>query len=152
MDLEKILAVTFSGVRPEEEAAVKALVAEGDLHTSDLTSEKLRHFVVARKGEVIIGAVGLEVFPPQALLRSLVVAEAYRDQGIARRLIGAIERHARTVGVQSIYLLTLTAAGLFDKCAYRKVSRALAPKDLQNTDEFKSLCPDNADCFHKKIT
>ena len=151
MDLDTILAVTFSGVRPEEEAAVKTLVADCDLHTSDLSIEKLRHFVVARKGDAVIGAVGLEVFPPHGLLRSLAVIEAYRGQGIARRLIGAIERHARTVGVTSIYLLTLTAAGLFDKCAYQGVSRASAPEELQTTDEFKSLCPDTATCLHKHI-
>lgn len=151
MDLDKILAVTFSGVRPEEENAVLALVADGDLRTGDLSSEKLRHFVVARKGDDVIGVVGLEIFPPHALLRSLAVSEDYRGQGIARRLVGAIERHARNVGVSSIYLLTLTAAGLFDKCTYRQVNRASAPEDLQATDEFRTLCPDSAICLHKVI-
>lgn len=151
MDLDKILAVTFSGVRPEEEAAVRALISDCELHIRDLSTEKLRHFVVARKGDAVIGTVGLEVFPPHALLRSLAVAKAYRGQGIARRLIGAVERYARTAGVTSIYLLTLTAADLFDKCAYREVSRASAPEELQTTDEFKSLCPDTAACFHKNL-
>ena len=94
MDLDEILSVTFSGVRPEEEQAVMALLADCDLHAGDMSSEKLRHFLVARKGDAVIGTVGLEIFPPQALLRSLAVAEDFRGQGIARRLIGAIERYA----------------------------------------------------------
>ncbi len=151
MDLDKILAVTFSGVRPGEENAVMALLEEGDLHSGDLSREKLRHFLVARKGDAVIGVVGLEVFPPHGLLRSLAVVEAYRGQGIARRLIGAIERHARNVGVRSIYLLTLTAAGLFEKCAYRQVRRESAPEDLQATEEFKTICPDSAICLHKAV-
>ena len=151
MDLDKILAVTFSGVRPGEESAVMALLQEGDLHIGDLSREKLRHFLVARKGDAVIGVVGLEVFPPHGLLRSLAVVEAYRGQGIARRLIGAIERHARNVGVRSIYLLTLTAAGLFEKCAYRPVRRESAPEDLQATEEFKTICPDSAICLHKAV-
>jgi amino-acid N-acetyltransferase len=151
MDLDKILAVTLSGVRPEDENAVLALVAGCGLHAGDLSSEKLRHFLVARKGDAAIGAVGLEVFSPHALLRSLAVAEDFRGLGIARRLIGAIERHARNVGVNSIYLLTLTAAGLFDKCGYRQANRASAPEDLQATEEFRTVCPDSATCLHKAI-
>ena len=151
MDLDTILAVTFSGVRPEEENAVLALLEGCGLQTGDLSSEKLRHFVVARKGDAVVGAIGLEVFSPHALLRSLAVAEDFRGQGIATRLIDAIERHARNVGVNAIYLLTLTAAGLFEKCAYRQVSRESAPDYLQATDEFKTLCPDSATCLHKTI-
>ena len=151
MDLDTILAVTFSGVRPEEENTVLALLEGCGLQTGDLSSEKLRHFVVARKGDAVVGAVGLEVFSPHALLRSLAVAEDFRGQGIATRLIDAIERHARNVGVDSIYLLTLTAAGLFDKCAYRQANRASVPEDLQATDEFRTVCPDSATCLHKTI-
>ncbi len=151
MDLDKILFVTFSGVRPAEEEAVKALIAAGGLHSDDLTSEKLRHFVVARKGDALVGVVGLELFPPHGLLRSLAVAEAHRGQGIAAQLVEAAERYARSAAVESLCLLTLTAEGLFRKCAYRKIRRASAPAPLQGTVEFKSLCPDAAICMQKQI-
>ncbi len=151
MDLDRILTVTFSGVRPAEEDQVKALIADGNLHTADLSNEKLRHFVVARKGDALVGAVGLELFPPHALLRSLVVAENHRGQGIALKLMEAVERYARSADVKSIYLLTLTATNLFGKCAYEKVRRDSAPDSLQATTEFKTLCPDSAVCMHKLI-
>jgi amino-acid N-acetyltransferase len=151
MDLEKILAVTFSGVRPGEETAIKSLIADCELPEGDLTTAKLRHFVVARKGDAVIGAVGLEPFAPHALLRSLAVAKAYRGQGIATRLIKAVERHARQVGVDALCLLTMTAEGFFDHHGYRKISRASAPAPFQDTDEFKSLCPETAVCMQKKI-
>ena len=152
MDLDKILMVTYSGVRPTEEDKVKALIADCDMHTDDLTNEKLYHFVVARKGDALVGAVGLELFPPHGLLRSLVVAENHRGQGIALRLVESAERYARSADVNSLYLLTLTAEGLFGKCAYRKVRRESAPNSLQATAEFKSLCPDTAVCMHKSIS
>jgi amino-acid N-acetyltransferase len=151
MDLDKILTVTFSGVRPGEEAVVKALITDCELPDDDLTTAKLRHFVLARKGDAVIGAVGLEPFGPYALLRSLAVAETYRGQGIANRLIEAIERHARQVGVDVLCLLTMTAAGFFDHHGYRRISRASAPAPLQDTAEFTSLCPETAVCMQKKI-
>jgi amino-acid N-acetyltransferase len=152
MDLDHILVLAFSGVRPAEEDAVKTLIAACDLHTADLTTEKLRHFVVARKGDALIGVVGLELFPPHALLRSLAVAEGHRGQGIALQLVEAAERYARSADVKSLYLLTMTAEGLFGKCAYQKVQRVSAPDALQATNEFKSLCSDSAVCMHKRIT
>ena len=151
MDLDNILVVTFSGVRPAEEDAVKTLIAACDLHTADITTAKLRHFVVARKGDALVGAVGLEPFLPHALLRSLAVVEEHRGQGIALKLIEAVERYARSADVKSLYLLTMTAEGLFGKCAYETVARASAPDSLQATNEFKTLCPDSAVCMYKQL-
>ncbi|MBL0715509.1 MAG: GNAT family N-acetyltransferase [Desulfosarcina sp.] len=109
MDLDKIPAVTLSGVRPGEEKTIRSLIASCNLNTSDLTPEKLRHFVVARKGDAVIGAVGLEVLGPHALLRSLTVEEARRGQGIATKLVEAVERYARSLHLDDLFLLTMTA-------------------------------------------
>ena len=151
MDLDQILAVTLSGVRPEEAPAVKRLVADCDLPTADLTDEKLRHFLVARKGDVVVGTVGVELFPPQALLRSLAVEEAYRGQGIASKLLQAVERYARMMGATQLVLLTLTAEDYFSRYRYSTIKRSDAPASLEATEEFKTLCPDTAVCMRKQI-
>ncbi len=151
MDLDQILAVTLSGVRPEEETAVQALLVACDLPVSDLTSEKLRHFLVARKGDQVVGTVGLELFPPHALLRSLAVDEAHRGQGIADKLLAAVERYARMMGATTLVLLTLNAEEFFSRHEFKKSRRSHAPASLQETDEFKTLCPDTAVCMHKQI-
>ena len=151
MDLDKILTVTVSGVRPEEENGVRALIAACQLHTEDLTTDKLRHFIVARKGEAVVGAVGLELVQPHALLRSLSVDEAHRGQGVATQLIEAVERYARMMGVEKLYLLTMTAEGFFSRREFLKTRRSEAPATLQATDEFKTLCPDTAVCMNKQI-
>ena len=151
MDLDQILAVTLSGVRPEEEAAVQALLLSCDLPVSDLTSEKLRHFLVARKGDLVVGTVGLELFPPHGLLRSLAVDEAHRGQGIADKLLVAVERYARMMGVTTLVLLTLTAEEFFNRREFVKTSRSEAPAQLAGTEEFKNLCPETAVCMRKQI-
>lgn len=147
----KILAVTLSGVRSEEEAAVRSLIASCRLPACDLTSDKLRHFLVARKGDAVIGVVGLELAPPFALLRSLAVDEAHRRQGVATQLIGAAERYGRMMGATTLYLLTLTAESFFRQCQFEKASRAGAPESLQAMEEFKTLCPDTAVCMRKHL-
>ncbi len=151
MDLDKILAVTVSGVRPEEEAAVKKLLFDCQLHTADLNSKKLRDFIVARKGATVVGTIGLELFPPHALLRSLAVGQDHRGQGVGAQLIGSGERYARMMGVTTLYLLTTSAVDYFGRFEFNKTNREDAPASLKATEEFRSLCPDTAVCMCKQI-
>lgn len=145
------LPYTVSGIRADEASAVVKLIASCELHTQDLSPEMLRDFIVCRKGGEIAGAVGLEIAPPCALLRSLAVAPAFRNAGVARRLVESAQRYARTRGVHTLYLLTMTAQNLFDHLGYETTDRSAAPEEMQNTEEFKNMCPDTAVCMRKNI-
>lgn len=151
MDLDRILDFTFSGVRPEEEAVVIELIRSAGLPVADLTPAKLRHFILMRRGEAIVGAVGLEAAVPDALLRSLVVVETYRHRRVATRLVAAIERYARSLGVTRLFLLTQTAEGFFRAQGYTPIARAQAPQRLQETAEFRDICPASAACLNKAL-
>jgi amino-acid N-acetyltransferase len=151
MDLNKILATTFSGMRPEEESAVIDLLSACQLPTQDLTPEMLRHFLVARKGDRVIGVIGLETCGQDGLLRSLAVAEDFRRQGIAARLVNFIARYAASHGIKKIYLLTMTAEAFFSEQGYRPMNRLQAPAGIQATREFHTLCPETAVCMCREI-
>lgn len=152
MDLDKILSITFSGVRPEEESAVKDLIGSCQLPTQDLTSDMLRNFLVARKGERVIGVIGLEICGQHdALLRSLAVTEEFRHQGIAGRLTDFIARYAASNGIRNIYLLTMSARDFFAKQGFLEMARNQLPPDIQATREFKELCPDTAVCMFRSL-
>ena len=103
-------------------------------------------------GERIAGVIGFEPKGNYILLRSLAVSEAYRGQGIALYLTGKAEEEAASRGMKEIYLLTMTAEGFFDKLGYDKVPRKEAPSPIQETEEFKRLCPDDAICMMKQLT
>ncbi len=151
MDLNKVLAVTFSGMRPEEEPDVMELLKACGLTTEDLTKEKLRDFILARKGEQVVGVIGLEVAGEDVLLRSLAVAEPFRNQDIGSRLVHSIERYATQHGARKIYLLTMKAKDFFSKQGYQQTERGAAPQGIQGTQEFKQLCPDTAVCMCKQF-
>jgi len=151
MDLDKILPVMLSGIREGEADTVKAFISECGLHIEDLTPEKLRHFIVARKGSKIVGTVGIEAAGNDALLRSLAVAESFRRQGLGSQLAASMEKYARDHKVKNLYLLTRTAESFFSAVGFEKSDRAAAPAGIRDTEEFRTLCPDTAVCMRKKL-
>jgi amino-acid N-acetyltransferase len=151
METDMLLPVTFSGIRPGEEQTVSDLITDAGLSVQDLDSEKLVHFIVARIGDAIVGTVGLEPLGEVALLRSLAVAIKHRKQAIASRLVAAIEKYARSHGVETLYLLTLDAADFFRKQSYQRIDRQTAPAGVQATEEFQTLCPATAQCLCKRF-
>jgi len=151
MDLEKILPVMLSGIREGEADTIKAFISECGLHIEDLTPQKLRHFIVARKGSKIVGTVGIEPAGSDALLRSLAVSESIRRQGLGTQLTESIEKYARDREVRHLYVLTRTAESFFSSVGYKKSDRAAAPAGIQDTEEFRTLCPDTAVCMQKKL-
>src|SRR5690606_14574506 len=112
---------------PRDLPALAALLDVAGLPHDDLTPEHLANFLVLREGERLVGAVGLEVYGPDGLLRSLVVAPERRGEGAGGRLVDAAEAHARTQGVETLWLLTETAAPFFAALGYAPAERDTAP-------------------------
>jgi amino-acid N-acetyltransferase len=148
---DDILPITLSGIRAGEDLDAKALLSECDLHTADITDEMLRDFLVARKGDRIVGVIGLEMAGRDALLRSLAVTEKFRSQGVGAMLVEAIQRYARCRRLTMLYLLTLTAEGFFTRQGFARTARDEAPGGIRATREFQSLCPVTAVCMCKPM-
>ena len=131
--------------------AVSRLLNEAALPTSDLTPAKLEHFLARGRGDAPEGVVGLELYPPVALLRSLAVAVSARGQGIGSALLADAERYAREHQVKQIYLLTTTAERFFARAGYERVERDAAPQAIQETQEFSTLCPASSALMRKRL-
>jgi amino-acid N-acetyltransferase len=137
--------------RARDQAGIKATLAACELPVEDLTPAALRHFWVMRDGPKLVGVVGLGLLGDVGLLRSLAVLESYRGRGMGAQLADKAEDYARAQGVQTLYLLTTTVPDFFARRGYRRTHRDTAPAPLQNTAEFKSLCPESAVCMMKDI-
>jgi amino-acid N-acetyltransferase len=143
MKLEQALSSDLS--------AIQRLLADCQLPYTDLNYAHLQHFLVVRDGNQLAGTVGLEAGGKFGLLRSLAVSESYRQHGLGIQLTSQIEAHAVTFGVEILYLLTTTAQGFFAKRGYQLTERKAAPTVLQETSEFKSICPSSAVCMVKHL-
>jgi amino-acid N-acetyltransferase len=137
--------------KPEHESQIKQLLAACDLPYEDIRSSQLRHFWVAGEIKSLVGVVGLEILGKDALLRSLAVAPHARGKGLGKQLTAKAEQHAQNSQVDTLYLLTLTAAEFFKMLGYQVIKREDAPVTLQNTTEFQGICPVSATCMTKSL-
>jgi amino-acid N-acetyltransferase len=141
----------FVFARPQDETAIKQFLEANDLLHQDIKPADLKHFLMARDSSDMIGLVGLEIQGDFALLRSLAVNKGYRDKGLATLLVDKIENYARSLKIRTLYLLTMTAEGFFKKRDFRATARETAPAGIQNTAEFRGLCPASAAFMAKQL-
>ena len=143
--------------RSDDLPAVCVLLAEHELVYTDLGAANMDSFVVVpthdHPGD-LSAVAGMETFPDDAgegLLRSVAVRASLRGRGIGANLVAAIEERARMFGIRRLWLLTNTAPDFFRRLGYADTARADAPAAVQQSSEFKSLCPASAVCLSKRL-
>jgi amino-acid N-acetyltransferase len=136
--------------QPADEPAIRRLLQQAALPHEDFVPH-LPHFLVARHGGAVVGAVGLEIHDGDALLRSLAVAPEWRGDGLGGALVRRIEDEAQRKGVRHFYLLTNTAERFFTQRWFRKIPRDEVPPAIAATAEFARLCPASAVCLVRTV-
>lgn len=142
--------LVLAAAMPDELASIEALLTGSQLPTTDV-AQHLAGFIVARAGGQVVGTAGLERYEEVALLRSVCVAPSHRRHRVGRALLDAIESAAASQGVHHLYLLTTTAADYFAGRGFEAIRRDQAPAAIQQTAEFRTLCPSTAVCMRKAL-
>lgn len=131
-------------------AAVRALLTQSRLPTSDLVSSR-PEFVVARSGGELVAIGAVESLGASGLLRSVVVVPSRRKSGLGRDIVQRLERHARKAGMRELVLLTESAQPFFERLGYQVIERSAAPAAVQASAEFALLCSQSAVCMRKSL-
>ena len=140
---------TFAG---DDEKQVLRFLSEANLPTGDLTSDKLKDFLVAKREDgSIVGAIGIEACQDLGLLRSLVVHPSHRERGFGKALTSEIEKYALKKEIGALFLLTTTAVDFFPRLGYQVIPRESVPESIAKTEEFKNICPASAVCYYKNL-
>jgi amino-acid N-acetyltransferase len=140
-------------IRPEasgDREGIRALLSAANLPIEDLETSR-PYFIVACSSGLIVGTGALQTCGHVALLRSVAVAGEFRKTGLGRRIVGDLERIAQKAGVGRVILLTTTAPGFFQGLDYAVIDRKSVPEKIQETPEFRSLCPASAVCMSKHL-
>lgn len=139
-------AVEIGPAEPRDLPAVFGLLREASLPEEGV-EEWFGGFLVARAGERVTGAAGMERYGGSGLLRSLVVAAEHRGRGLGALLTRRVLDAAEATGVSRVFLLTETAAEFFPRVGFRRIERAEAEPSVGESAEFQGACPETAVCM-----
>jgi amino-acid N-acetyltransferase len=135
----RLLLMLIERATPSDVPAVEALLTTAGLPLEGV-AEAFVTGVVARDGDVLLGAAAVEPYGRAGLLRSVVVSEARRGMGLGQELVAAAEALARGEGIVELYLLTETAADWFPRLGYEVVDREVARAAVGESIEFTMVC------------
>jgi amino-acid N-acetyltransferase len=71
----------------------------------------------------------------------VAVALDRRGTGLGKEIVKDLISKAKEKSVWSISLLTETAQPFFEKLGFQNITRDKAPKEIQSTSEFSTVCP-----------
>lgn len=120
--------------------AIEGLLTQNKLPTQG-AREHLATFLVATRGDTIVGCAGAEVYGDIALLRSVAVTTGLQRQGIGRALVERVLLEAGRRQVARIFLLTVTAPEYFAQFGFKRGPIEQAPQALKASAEFQGACP-----------
>ncbi len=111
----------------EDLETILGLLEKYDLYTDDFEEFKSNFILAMDKGK-IVGCIAHKVLGKEAFeIRSVVVAEGYRRNGIATKLIKSKIEYLEEKGVREFYAVILKkrkpSHSLFEKLGFRKLSR-----------------------------
>ena len=125
------------------------LLNENNLPTTDLTHTTLLYALY--DDQQLIGTVGLEIFGHEGLLRSLCVDNQVRKAGYGQLLVSYVEEEAKQKGLTVLYLLTTTADAFFANRGYQTIDRSAVPENIQQTQQFSTICSKTATLMKKEL-
>jgi amino-acid N-acetyltransferase len=131
--------------------AFVALLERAGLPTADIADSAALQLWVLEGNGALLGAIALERYGVDALLRSLVVVPEQRARGLGYRLVSQLEHDASAQGVERLVLLTETAEPFFRRLGYDVLERHLVSDEMRQSAEFRSLCPASALCMSKRL-
>lgn len=106
--------------------------------------ESIGSFIVAENDGRVVGVGGVERCGDYGLLRSVAVDPAARGRGIGAAMTERLIADSKASGLHALYLLTNTAENYFPSFGFDKAPRDAVPTEIQQTAEFKDICPSSA--------
>jgi len=92
----------------------------------------------------LVGCAVLLSLGNVGLLRSVAVAADLRGGGLGRSLAEALLDRPAARRLESVYLLTTTAARFFDRLGFDRVDREDVDPVIQATHQYREECPSTA--------
>jgi amino-acid N-acetyltransferase len=130
--------------------AVEDLLTKTNLPVEGVT-ESIDSFVVAESDGRVVGVGGVERCGDYGLLRSVAVDPSAQGRGVGAAVTDKLIADSAAGGLRALYLLTTTAENYFPSFGFAKTTRDSVPGEVQQTAEFRDICPSSATVMHRSL-
>ena len=135
--------ITLRAASADDLPAVEDLLTKSKLPV-EAVKDSIGSFVVAESNGLLVGVGGVERCGEYGLLRSVAVDPAARGRGVGAAITERLIGNSQVSGLRALYLLTTTAENYFPTFGFDKTSREDLPTEIQQTAEFRDICPSSA--------
>ncbi|MFJ1259190.1 GNAT family N-acetyltransferase [Cupriavidus sp. CuC1] len=129
---------------------IAALLERCRLPAADVV-QIIENFHVAPCDGRIVGSAATEHHGKSILIRSVAVEPAYRERGIASRLVEALLMRARGTEARDAYLLPTVAPGYFARWGFSLIPADKAPADIKGSSAFQRAIQTSALCMRCEL-
>lgn len=129
---------------------IAALLTQCGLATEDVAGI-LDTFQIALCDDRIVGCAAAERHSQSIVIRSVAVEPAYRDRGIASRLVEKLLVRARGTETRQAFLLSTSAPAYFARWGFSHIPVDTAPAELQASLEFRNAARTSALCMYCEL-
>ena len=132
--------LTISPMPDAEQTLSQWITDEFRIHAEKhgITCE-FQHFAfTAKEGDEVAGVITGHAYFNEAYVNYLVISEKFRGQHLGSRLLETVEKHCRSIGVDSILLTTydFQAPGFYEKNGFTCIMKRENSKDPRFTKYY----------------
>lgn len=121
--------------QPGDGGAVGAILEQCGLPADDCL-RLLPDFHVASFDSAVVGCAAAERFGDTAVVCSVAVLPAYREQGVATHLVRAVLMRARANGARRAVVLTASMPTYFARYGFSLIAADKLPREVLESTEF----------------
>ena len=126
---------------------VKRLLTEVALSCDHVQAGQQHYFVLEHpQQQLILGAIGLEIYNRDGLLRTFVVERELWNEELGTRCMKILFQYAREKGLQCLYLVALAVAPFFTSLGFVPIDRDALPAALLQAEPIQN-CPADGQIF-----
>lgn len=144
--------IQLSFAQKEDEFDIKNLLFYYDLAVEDILIDNLKHFIIAKSENMIIGVIGIEIYNEIGLLRSFAVSPSFRLNGIGKRLFGNLVIYSYQNKINKLYLFTKNSDVFFRKLGFQTLNRNNLPQSIKRSSQYTTHCVKNVTCMYMQIS
>jgi amino-acid N-acetyltransferase len=130
--------------------AITRLTAGAGLGAADLATQ-VESFFVAESEAAVIGAIGLQCFGGDALLRSACIDPVWRGRSVASNLVEHALTEAALEAIDNVYLFTEGAERFFSRFGFITVPPDDLPFTVTRAAERAGASPAGATAMHLRL-